>query len=64
MTELQREKVLALIRVHYNLFHSDRILEAIEDEDITKDELLGGIAQIVLAEQNDNFVEPFTIPMF
>ena len=63
MTELQREKVLALIRVHYNLFHSDRILEAIEDEDITKDELLGGIAQISLAEKNDNLVEPFTIPM-
>lgn len=59
MTQTEREKVLALLRVHYNLYHSDVILAAIEDDDIATNELLGGERMIAFAEKTDNLVEPF-----
>lgn len=47
------DKINALLKHHYNLFHSDMIYDAIMDNSISTEDFIQGIKTIGWAERND-----------
>lgn len=47
------EKVLAILRHHYNLYHSDCIMSLLQDENVSMEEMFDHINRIEQAEKND-----------
>ena len=47
------DKITALLRHHYNLFHSDMIYDAMMDDDISTEDFIQGIKTIGWAERDD-----------
>lgn len=54
MTELQTDKINDLLMLHHNIFISDTITRAIQDESLPREDFIRGYREIMQAEQADN----------
>lgn len=59
MTDLEIEKLAALLEYHYNLFHADLISRAITDGSISIDAFKEGIKDIGISEKFDDDTDEF-----
>ena len=56
MTNLQIDKLSALLESHYSFFHTDLIFRALTDGNISKECFEQGIKEIHASEYDDEFV--------
>ena len=56
MTNLQIDKLSALLESHYSFFHTDLIFRALTDGNISKECFEQGIKEIHASEDDDEFV--------
>lgn len=54
MTNLQIDKLTALLENHYNLFHTDLIFRALTDKELSVESFEQGIIEIQDSEQTDD----------
>lgn len=54
MTNLQIDKLTALLENHYNLFHTDLISRALTDKELSVESFEQGIIEIQDSEQTDD----------
>lgn len=54
MTELQIDKINDLLMLHHNIFISDMITRAVQDESLPREDFIRGYREIMQAKQVDN----------